>query len=173
MVYRIDRNDCLTFLSADWALAAKMSGGYASTPEYLLGRRLWNLVTDAKVIALYSNIVARVRAGHPASFSYRCDTVTRERTFRMKIRLTEGNEVEFVTTPEQEIERAPVALLNAGLACDENRVIRICSTCQRAELPVDYWVPVETAVELGNLLVADRLPRLQHCLCPACETRFQ
>jgi hypothetical protein len=173
VVYRIDQNDCLTFISESWAEAAKASGGYVSRREYLVGRRLWDLLVDTKVIALYCGLVARVRAGHPATFSYRCDTVTRERRFLMRIQITEENEVEFYTTPEQETGRERVPLLDSAHARDDTRVLRMCSMCQQVELRANYWVPMEAAAKLGDLLSTDRLPRLQHALCSACEPLLQ
>jgi hypothetical protein len=173
VVYRIDQNDCLTFISESWSEAAKASGGYVFMREYLVGRRLWDLLIDPKVIALYCSLVARVRAGHPAIFSYRCDTATQERRFLMRIQLTEANEVEFYTTPEQETGRVRVPVLDSSHARDDTRVLRMCSMCQQVELSVNYWVPMEAAAKLGDLLATDRLPRLQHALCPLCEPLLQ
>jgi hypothetical protein len=172
LTYRIDAHDRISHVNAAWSEFARNNQGVELLPEHVLGRSLMFSIADATVRELYVLMIRRVRAGTPVRFQYRCDAPDRRRTFEMELRLHARGEVEFVSTLLHEEPRPFVALLAKGRARDD-RLLRICSWCQRAALPNGTWVPVEAAVETGHLLEAETFPRLTHGICPACNAKWE
>jgi hypothetical protein len=173
LVYRIDANDHIVFLSPEWAEEAPVHESPDLKPDRLIGRTLWDSLADPAVQGLYRAIVARVRTGRRLQFFYRCDTPDRRRLYRMEIRLVDIREVEFMSTLDSEQVRPPVALLDHHHARDQNHTLAMCSWCQRVALPVDYWVAIEEAAAIGGFMEANPLPRLVPGVCPQCERQVR
>lgn len=171
LVYRIDAGDRLTYVNPAWLEFARNNEGESVMPEKVLGQSMWTCVTDATVREIYQRMIARARAGRPVHFHYRCDAPTKRRVFAMTIRPVAGGEVEFVSTLEQEETRPAVGLLESGRRRDQ-RLLRICSWCQKVALPANLWVPVETAVEHLQLMETETMPRITHGICDTCAARL-
>lgn len=172
LVYRIDAGDRISFLNPAWTEFARANQGEAVLPEQVLGSRLLDAVADQTVRMLYTAMIKRARTGVPVKFHYRCDAPDRRRTFEMNIRLLPGGEVEFASTLLHEEPRPAVVLLQPKAPRDE-RLLRVCSWCQRIALPDKTWVPVETAVDTLHLLEAETFPRLTHGICEACRAKWE
>ena len=78
----------------------------------LAGRLLWDFIEDRAVIALYRQIVRRVRGGRRMRFRYRCDSPEARRLYRMEIRRTSDGPVEFVHELVHEEPRSRVDVLD-------------------------------------------------------------
>jgi hypothetical protein len=167
LTYRIDAGDRISYVNPAWTEFARANQGEAVLPEKVLGSSLLDATDDLTVRALYRTMIQHVRAGQPVRFHYRCDAPDRRRTFEMEIVPLADGEVEFVSTLLHEEPRPPVALLQKEARRDE-RLLRVCSWCQRVALPDNSWVPVEAAVEALHLLEAETFPRLTHGICDPC-----
>lgn len=171
LVYRIDAANRISHVNAAWSDFARSNHGEALLPEHVIGHNLLDSIADATVRELYVRMIRRARAGRPVRFHYRCDAPDRRRTFEMDIRLQADGGVEFVSTLLHEDPRPSVAVLEIGRPRDE-RLLRICSWCQRVALPDQTWVPVESAVETLHLLEAETFPRLTHGMCGSCHAEW-
>lgn len=168
LVYRIDADDRISYVNPAWSEFARANQGEAVMPEQVLGSSLLESVEDPTVQQLYSEMIKRARAGYPVRFKYRCDAPDRRRTFEMDIRPVENGEVEFISALRHEEVRPAVAVLRAGAPRD-NRLLRVCSWCQKVALPDGTWVTVEVAVEKLRLLEAETFPSLTHGICEPCR----
>jgi hypothetical protein len=172
LIYRIDAAGKLTHVNAEWSEFALHNEGESVLPDRVLGTGLLAAIADETVRELYIRMIKRARAGVPVQFRYRCDAPDKRRTFEMNIRLLEGGEVEFASKLVHEEARPTIPLLETGGLRDE-RLLRVCSWCQKVALPDDTWVPVEESVEILHLLEAERLPGITHGICDPCMARMK
>ena len=171
VIYRVNPEGRVTFVNPAWSEFARDNHGEAVMPERIVGCSLLDAITGTTVRELYRGLITRARAGHPARFHYRCDAPHKRRVFEMNVHRLADGDVEFVSTLLHEEERPPVALLETGQPRDE-RMLRICSWCQKVEMPDKQWLPVEAAIEIMPLMKADRFPTLTHGICASCLAKF-
>lgn len=167
LVYRIDALDNIFYVNDAWMVWARQNDGDSVMPDYVLGRKLWACMGDPTVLQIYQRMVAQARAGKPVQFNYRCDSPAHRRVFAMSIHSNDGIEVEFASALVHEEVRPVVALLQPGRKRDQ-RMLRICSWCQRVAVSVDRWLPVEEAAQVLHLMEADSLPCITHGMCERC-----
>ncbi len=172
LIYRIDVGGRITYVNPVWNDFALKNQGEAVLPERVLGTKLLAAVADRTVRELYLWMIRRAREGVPARFCYRCDAPDRRRTFEMNIYLVANGQVEFASTLLHEEPRPAVALLETG-AQREERMLRVCSWCQKVALPDGAWVPVEEAVNALHLMEAERVPLITHGICDACKAEMK
>jgi hypothetical protein len=163
----VDRKDRILVVNPEWTAFALANGGSAVLPEKILGRELWSQISDPTVRAIYRLLVERARLGHLVRFRYRCDSPTHRRTFEMNVRAGAEDQVIFDSLLVHDEERPSVALLEEGRRRDE-RMVRVCSWCQRVALPQGQWVDIEEAVQVMGYLENPTLPRMSHGICPEC-----
>lgn len=165
--YHINDRDEIIFVDEAWDRFAKSNDVAELGANRVLGRVLWDFISDRVTRELYQQIVARVRQGRQAQFKLRCDGPSCKRHLEMTIHATGRNTVEFVTHSLQEEDRPAVALL-ARDTPRSREYLRVCAWCNRIKVGSDAWKEVEVAVERLGLFQVGRMPRLTHGLCPAC-----
>ncbi len=165
--YRIDEKDEITFVDESWPRFAEENDGVHLVGPGLLGRSLWDFITDAATRQLYEQILARVRKGQVAQFSLRCDGPACRRLLEMTITAGEAGAVEFATNPLRLEDRKPVPLLAAGTERSAD-FLRSCAWCNRIDVGGGEWAEVEDAAERLRLFELHRMPRLTHTICEAC-----
>ncbi len=173
LVYRIDAGDRLTYVSPEWMEEAQSWPSARLAPGEVIGRSLWECLCDAAVREIYAALIVRVRDGRTVKFTYRCDTPDRRRLYQLRISLVGSQEVEFVSKLQKEEARPVVALLDPAHPRERDRTLPMCSWCHRVALPVDFWVPIEDAAQVGGLMEANPLPRLLPGACPECRSAFE
>ena len=172
LIYRIDAGGRISYVNSVWSDFALKNQGESVLPERVLGTRLLEAVTDRTVREMYQWMIRRAREGVPARFCYRCDAPDKRRTFEMSIRQIADGQVEFASTLLHEEARPAVALLETT-AQREERMLRVCSWCQKVALPDGAWVPVEEAVNTLRLMEAERVPHITHGICGGCKTEMK
>ena len=151
-------------LGDDWEKHADQG---APSRAAIIGRVLWDFFADPTTKELYARLVNRLPTGGSVSVPYRCDTPSRRRWFVMTIVRQGTDRVEFTSRLMREENRAPVALFEFARARDE-RMVRMCSWCQRIAAPDDGWLAVEEAIAVSRLLERETMPRITHGICPDC-----
>jgi len=165
--YRIGPDGRLTAIDAGWMSFAAENGGAAPLQQAILGRPLWDFISDMTTREIYRSMVDRVRAGGaPIRFRFRCDAPALRRLLAMQI-TGDADQVLFEVTSAEEQARPPVALLEAGHPRNDE-VLTTCSWCSRVLLPTHEWVDMEQAIVVLDLFVGGPLPSLTHGMCPAC-----
>ena len=135
-------------MSHEWTSFALANGGEKVLPDRILGRDLWSQISDNSVREIYRMIMRRARAGNTIRFRYRCDSAIFRRTFEMTVRPGPNSAVEFQSELVVEEPRARMNLFEEAQARDD-RVVRVCSWCQRVATDERRWVEVEDAVEVA------------------------
>ena len=169
IVYLIDRNDRLSEVGGSWTQFAQANDCDAVMPDRVLGRPLWDFITDTHVRELYRRMIQRARDRHPVQFDYRCDAPECRRLFRMTIHALEEGSVEFVTRLLWQEPRPRVDMLDQKVPAS-GPWVRVCSWCEKVSLPNGVWAPVEEAAEKLGFLAEEHVPRLTHGICPPCHS---
>jgi hypothetical protein len=169
LTYRIDDCDDIQFVSDSWARFATANGA-PELAEGVVGRSLWDFVSDMTTRQIYQDLIGRVRTGRTASFAYRCDAPERRRFMHMMLRPTGRRGVEFDSVTLRIEPRRPVAVA-ARTPDPAQRLLRVCSWCKRVDVH-GAWQQIEAAVESLLVFAAAAPPALTHAICPDCHARM-
>jgi hypothetical protein len=136
----------------------------------ILGRELWQLITDLTLQHLFDGLFHRLRSGQiaQATYLFRCDTPVSRRLHRLTITPAPGQSLRFQARIVAVHQRPRIPLLDASVPRSSD-LLRICSWCKRIPLPSGGWVEIEEALEQLPVLDTGPLPALTHTMCPACE----
>lgn len=169
--YQIDALDRLIEVNQAWTEFARANDGLQVLPEFVLGKSLWQFITDATVENIYRRLAKLAREGRDTQFRYRCDSPKQKRIFQMRITGRPGGRVEFSSTLLSTEDRQAIPLLK--LRTEYSGVyVRICGWCHSVAWPGESWRPLETAAERVIGLEETNLPELSHGICAACAARM-
>jgi len=166
--YQINDRDEIIFVDEAWDRFAESNDGADATGNRLLGRVLWDFISDGATRQLYQQIVARVRQGNHAQFNLRCDGPSCKRHLEMTIRAAGPGIIEFATQTLHSETRAPMALLALGTP-RSTKLLRACAWCNRIDVGSDTWTEVEVAIEQLKLFEVGLMPQITHGICAACH----
>ncbi len=168
VTYRIDSTDRLTHLNAAWSAFADANAGGALHPDRVIGRSLWDFLTDHTTKQLYHDMVQRVRRdGLPIRFRFRCDAPTCKRLLAMEIVKDDIEGVQFTVNSILD-EKRRSALPPTRIASVSHTFLTICGWCKRVPLPSGTWGDIEEAIDAMGMFQAELEPWLTHGICPAC-----
>jgi len=170
IVYRINDLDELTFLSPGWDEFASANDGPEVAAENVLGRRLWEFISDETTLSLYREMVDQAHAGRHLEFRFRCDSPTSRRQMQMHIAKGSDGEIQFTSTTHHEDERPNVGLLDATLP-RIGGMLKICGWCKRLDIGAGLWSEIEEAANAFSLFERSSLPPLSHGMCEECFER--
>lgn len=167
IVYRLNSRDEFVYFNEEWVNFAVANDASGLLPERVLGRLLWDFITDQTTRQIYQEILDRVHAGRPVRFNFRCDAPEHRRYMEMDIARCDGGEVQFQVRTVREEERPRQGLLDWH-APRAGELLRICGWCKRVDIGEGRWGEVEEAVTAFRLFERLALPRLTHGMCEAC-----
>lgn len=173
IMYRVDEQDRIVFVSPDWVAFAGGNGGSVDT-KALIGTKISQHLTDPTTQQVYHLVMAKVRdTGKSITLPFRCDAPDRRRFMELEISPLFQNYLQFHTRLLLEEERAPVALLtSAGRVADgKSRTVLMCSWCKRVAAP--EWLEVEAAVLRLRLFDEAAAPLITHGMCPDCRVNVE
>ena len=165
--YRIDASGRIVWVNPAWERFALENDGEAVMSGKIIRRNLFDMIADKRVCGIYAEVITRARQGTVVEFDYRCDAPAWRRTFSMTVTPLGDGVVEFTSTLRHQEARPSVGFLEAGMARDE-RLLKICSWCQKVATPAGTWLPVEEAVARLRLMEADTFPGITHGMCESC-----
>lgn len=166
--YWIDANDELVYVNEAWTRFALQNRGDMLSGGRILGRSLWEFISDPATCNIYRSLVGKVRAGSTARFTLRCDSPTRRRLLKMTITNLGKGIIEFATSL--------VGLRVRDTTVTEGNsptTLNSCAWCSRLQTADGQWVDLEAAAEQLKLFHVEELPRLTHGICPACLESMQ
>ncbi len=170
ILYRVDPQDWIVFVSPEWDRFAEANAGERARSANVLHRRLWDFILDPTTRELYRQALQRARKGHPLRFPFRCDSPTRRRLLEMDIRPTAGGAVDFRTRTLAEEHRPPLALLSPD-AARSDELLRVCGWCKKVFVGA-AWAEVEEAVARLRLFEQALLPQMTHGICEPCYEKM-
>lgn len=167
--YEIDAHDRLVSVRDAWAAFASANGA-PHLASGVLGRSLWDFVSDDSTRDVYRRLIAQARTGRVVTFRYRCDAPAMRRYLKMTIRLRAGDMVEFESlTLKTEPRAAP--FLPAAAQPSSGALLRICSWCSRIAVEHD-WLEAEDAIDRLRLFDTPVAATITHGMCAECIKRM-
>lgn len=169
VTYQIDSRGRIVSVGPGWDRFARVNNGAHLAGGAVLGRELWDFISDATTRALYRAMADRLGSDLPEiSFTFRCDSPAERRLLKMRMRALPDDGIEFRVTPTTTVPRAPQSLLDPA-AARSGDLLRMCSWCKRIPLSDQDWVEVEVAVQHLGWDQLSLIPGITHGICPTCE----
>jgi len=168
VVYRVDALDRLAFVNDEWDRFAAANAGEACLSSKVVGRPLWDFVSDKTTRLLYRNMLTKVRGGGNVRFPLRCDSPDCRRYLEMEMGPAGFGAVEFTVRTAAVETRPGQALLDPASPRGEE-FLRACGWCKKIEVG-GLWYEAEVAVAKLGLFGARVLPLVTHGMCLECET---
>lgn len=173
-VYRIDATHRIVFVGGNWVDFARCNHGDHLVPDKVLGRSIWEFITEPTTIEIYRALVARVVSrASLAEFGFRCDGPEVRRHMWMEVTRAADGTCQFTSTVIRQERRTFIPLVDPQALRESQKYVTVCSWCKRVAVPDSGWVEVERAVGAMGLFGLPRLPQLTHGICPPCQARFQ
>jgi len=170
VAYRIDARDQITAVNEGWSISAQANSAEHLLAPGILGRRLWDLISDPATAQIYQELVNRVRGGSgPVDFVFRCDSPGERRLLQMQItEVAEAGEILFEVSSIAVQPRLAVSLLDQT-SPRSGIVLQMCGWCKRVPANPDSWLEIEQAVAELDLFAAPAMPAISHGICPDCH----
>ncbi|MGO8837194.1 MAG: hypothetical protein ACLQAH_10305 [Limisphaerales bacterium] len=166
-IYRVDAQDRITFVDANWLAFAAENGLPALTAEAVTGKVLWDFISDLTSRQFYKIFAGKAReTGQIIAVPFRCDGPEQRRFMKMFIVPQPEGALEFRSLLEREEARPGVGLFDANVPRNGD-YISVCAWCKRAK--ASDWVEAEVAVQELRLFHQPRLPQISHGICPDCK----
>ncbi|MFN2317744.1 MAG: PAS domain-containing protein [Gemmatimonadales bacterium] len=170
IVYRLDASDAIVAVSESWDPFARANAGEQVTAQAVVGRPLWDFVTDPTTREIYRQVLAKIRSGARVQFTLRCDGPACRRRLEMTVTPAGDGGAEF-RSRTLSIEDRQAQPLAGESATEGDELLRVCGWCKRVDAD-GQWLEVEEAMEALQLLERPVLPRITHGMCPACHDRM-
>lgn len=145
IVYRVDAQDRIVSVNGAWNAFASANGGATIVSTRIIGRNLFEFITDATTQQLYRQMLARIRSGQDLQYTYRCDSPDRRRLMEMEMRLADDAE--------------------------DTALQRSCGWCNRLEVEGE-WLEIEDALPKLRFMELERPATLTHGMCDECLARM-
>jgi len=172
-LYRIDSEDRIVWVNADWVAFAEENHAPELTREAVKGRSLFDFISGAETRQLYRVVMERVRAsGQTAVLPFRCDGPAVKRLMELAIRLGPNGGIEFASHMIRTEQRRRVPLLDASFR-RSREWLHLCSWCKRVQVESGEWVEPEEAVRRLGLFLQPELPRTSHGICLECKDMLE
>ncbi len=169
--YTINLSDLIIEVSASWNSFALENQGHHLVEKNIIGKSVWEYISDAETRHIYKNLVEKVRmTGESVNFPFRCDSPDKIRSMNMTITMGYEDLIVFHSRIIHEEGRANVDLIDETQPRSDD-VIEICSWCKMVRTN-GSWLDAADAVRALNLFDHLPLPRLTHSICPICMHRF-
>ncbi|MDT8319362.1 MAG: hypothetical protein RQ826_02420 [Xanthomonadales bacterium] len=168
--YRLNDRDEIVYVNEVWDLFALANSGEHLTATRVLGRPLWDFITDDTSRRLYRVVLAKVRDDRPVRFDFRCDSPDCRRLLEMEVSRGQHGSTEFRVRTLAKEKRQPQALLDPYRP-PSGELLCVCAWCKRVDMG-DRWTEVEEAVSLLGLPERSLLPEVTHGICEDCNARM-
>lgn len=173
-VHQIEADDTLSWVNEAWLQFARENQASHLNLETILGRPLWDFITEATTRHFYQIIVQRARAlTRVVTLHYRCDSPEKRRFMRMEIHPMGQGRIQFRNWILRE-ELRPALELVSHQSSAGPRLITMCSWCKRIKNPMNNsWEELEDAIRQMQLFKYDKPSPITHGICPECEKTLE
>lgn len=167
IIYRIDSQDEIVFVNDKWSEVVLARNNLDLLEQNVLGRTIWDFISDYITRDLYKEMVKIVRFGKPVRFNFRCDSPSTRRLMEMSITLHADEQVQFESRIIR-AERRPFQRLLSVSTFRSDEMLNLCGWCNKVNIEEDVWTEVEDAVTVLRLFENDKLPDISHGICEDC-----
>lgn len=167
--YTIDSEDRITSVCQNWCEFARDNKATDQcTSPLILGRTLWDFISDMETRHIYELMVQQVRMSNKqANVTINCDSPDLKRLIEITINPLDGNSIEFSSTIVEEEERDALPILDPSVE-RSRELVKICSFCKKIAVSENEWLETSQAVARLGLFGQSPMPKLSHGMCPEC-----
>lgn len=169
--YRIDRDYLMVSVAGNWNAFAVENEGHELAGDSVIGRRLWEFITDPATREIYRQLVDQAFDGRSVQFDVRCDAPDTRRCAQVSIYPSDDGTVEFEIHTTKVEPRPPQELLRRGNSSTTG-LIMSCSWCNKIRTARDQWDEIEDAIEKLHFFELDCMPGITHATCPDCSRQM-
>ena len=167
--YTIDVNDQISFVSDSWKEFARNNGAPELAGTNVIGRSLWDFISDPDTAQIYSHFLEKVRAENETQVvEFRCDSPDTLRLMRLSMNPLGEGAVELVSTTVNEEKHGPFPLLGNNTQ-RRGELLSMCSWCKKVRFD-DSWQDLDLVTRELQLLVDEPPPPITHGICVPCKT---
>jgi hypothetical protein len=167
ILYRLNSLDKIVFVNDEWNRFALENDAPEMIAKEILDRSLWDFVSGDTIKNLYQIMLRKVRAGNEFSSNFRCDAPALRRRFQITVSLMENGDVQFETSVIGIEKRVQQDIFDRN-AQRSDKLIIICSWCNKFEIEENSWKEIEEAAEKLKLFELEGLPQISHGMCSDC-----
>ena len=169
--YLINKQDCIVDVSESW-LAFATDNAPTLTVSSVLGKSLWDFVSNVQTRYLYKLMLKRVREHTEViQVPFRCDSPDCRRFMELEISPQHNDYVRFLSKIIRTEPRPPVSILDSEVPRSDKKLC-MCSWCKQIQVDARHWLEVEYAVAELRIFDDEAVPGLIHGICPDCEQRL-
>jgi|RhiMethySRZTD1v2_1073278.scaffolds.fasta_scaffold04862_8 hypothetical protein len=198
--YHIDAADRIVAVDAAW-IAFAAANDAPDLPERVLGRPVWQFITNLTVRELYRTLFRRVRETRAGvTVTFRCDSPDVRRFMSLTVEFDDDSSEVLACRalllheePQASSVRTIAALRSAfatsgvasgsdghapsrqpdvmALSRGAEALLSMCSWCKRVN--VSGWREIEDALIVAPSLFTEPVRPITHGICPACEDRVR
>ena len=167
-IYRIDLDDRISFVNDDWIAFGIENGMNELSIKGVIGKSLWDYITDPTIKHLYENLFNTIRAKkNRPKIPYRCDSPNCRRFMQMELLPFEDGTIQIVNEISKQEFRSPVGLLDQFVE-RSNDSLAICSVCKKVRLRENTWYEIEESIAILGVTNIGPFPQLTHGICDGC-----
>lgn len=174
IVYQVDAEDRIVSVNDAWDIFAAQNDGNSATAERVVGRNLFEFISDPSTQYIYKQVLARIRSGSPFRFVFRCDSPIYRRLMQMEMQASDDRgSVEFRSTTLDATLRPAVQIPQAdgADAPQPQELQRVCGWCNRLDVN-GTWLEIEQALPLLQMMEVATAPMVTHAMCDECMQRM-
>jgi len=170
IIYHINAADTLISANDAWDDFAIANDAAQVKREHVLGKVLWQLLSDPTTSLVYHQVCTVARGGVPLRFVFRCDSPGVRRLLEMDVLPHPAGQIEFRTRAISETPCDPTPLLAAAAAAprEARELLRVCSWCNNF-FAGGHWVGVSEAILKLGLMTHSPMPMITHGVCESCK----
>ena len=173
--YRIDQDDRIVDVDTWWLAFAKENSAAELNESAVLGRSVWNFISDDPTRALYREIHRYVRcSGNPVRVPFRCDSPTLQRYMQLTISKHHDEHLQYESVLLRALPQHRLTALDPQQQRSDS-VLTMCSFCKRSLIEPAGWLELENIALQLRLYHQQQVPDLRYTVCPACaeQTNYQ
>lgn len=171
--YRLDSADVIEFVDRWWLAFARENNADDLNETAVVGRKLWDFISDQPTQELYREIHERVRTlGNPIAVPFRCDSPTLQRYMQLTISRQDEGRLMY----ESKLIQTKVQHRLSALDPNQERseaVLTMCSFCKRTLMEPSGWLELENISLKLRMYEQQKVPAFLYTVCPDCSDQFR
>ncbi len=167
--YSVDKDDRIASVDEWWLAFARENGAAQLDRASILGRQLWEFISDQPTRSLYQEIHSHVRAtGNAIDVPFRCDSPMLQRFMQLRITRHTGQQLLYESRLIRVVPQKRLAVLDPKRDRAES-FLTICSMCKRSLIEPDGWLDLQSISLQLRMFDQQKVPQLRYTLCPQCS----
>ena len=166
--YRLNDADVIVDVDRWWLAFARENNASELNETSVIGRVLWEFISDTPTQLLYKEIHAHVRfSGRPVTVPFRCDSPTLQRHMQLTISRHDAGGLCYQSKLIRATPQHHVAMFDRTRK-RSSAFLTMCSFCKRSLIEPAGWLEMENISLNLRMYERQTVPELRYTVCPRC-----